>query len=82
MDSSTIRQGPHTYSGVFRAVAVTPERKIVTDARDMNAHYDEDGNVKLIAEYQSGFVEVSLRWHDIEQIHKHAQKRRDEEPTP
>lgn len=73
-----VKQGPYTYNGIWRGVAVTPGRKVATDLRDMIAHINDDGDVHLIGEYQAGFVEVFLRWDDLCLLYKQAQRERDE----
>lgn len=76
-----VKQGNYTYNGVFRMFSLTPNRTVLTDARDLIAHINEEGDVKLIGEFHNAFVEVCLTWPMVERIYKQALKQREQEPT-
>lgn len=81
-DRRNIPKPSYTYYGAFRVFAQAPDRLIVSDARDLDAHINEEGDVRLIGQYQTAHVEVKLSYFDLELLYRQATRRREQEPLP
>lgn len=76
MKHSAFPLATYTYYGAFRAIAQAPDRQVVSDARDMQAHFNDEGDLRLIGQYQNAHVEVVLSYFDIERLYRQATRRR------
>lgn len=71
-----VEMGPYTH-GRWRLIAVTPEKKLVSDQRWLVAHINESGDVNLMGKYKAGFVEVYFDFDDLENLYRQAKRQRD-----